>query len=323
MKSFLQKYETLIFDMDGVVTSEQKYWDSAAMTVYEMLHSNKYFGSEEFDASKAQRESAKIRKDFFFDDALITVLKKKGVNSNWDLAYVTLAFCLIYGKENIFDAAKKLNDNILDEYNVIAEKLSQKLGKEKEYGQRNGVFWTQVHDCFQEWYLGTEQKQGFVFREEPLLELENLQKLLSGLHKEGKRLCIATGRPDNELVIHLEKWDIKRYFDPNAIITFDYVVKAEERIKGESFTKPHPYMFLKALYGADYEDEKIVKGDYDKEKIKSTLVVGDAGADILAAKAMGADFCAVLTGVSGKEAKEYFENQNSEYIFDSVLNLAD
>ena len=33
------------------------------------------------------------------------------------------------------------------------------------------------------------------------------------------------------------------------------------------------------------------------------------------AKAMGADFCAVLTGVSGKEAKEYFENQNSEYIF--------
>ena len=82
-------------------------------------------------------------------------------------------------------------------------------------------------------------------------------------------------------------------------------------------------MFLKALYGAGYEDEKIVKGDYDKEKIKSTLVGGDAGADILAAKAMGADFCAVLTGVSGKEAKEYFENQNSEYIFDSVLNLAD
>ena len=62
-------------------------------------------------------------------------------------------------------------------------------------------------------------------------------------------------------------------------------------------------------------------GDYDSELIKSTLVVGDAGADILAAKAMGADFCAVLTGVSGEKARKYFEEQNAEYILSSVINM--
>ncbi len=52
--------------------------------------------------------------------------------------------------------------------------------------------------------------------------------------------------------------------------------------------------------------------------VKKTLVVGDAGADILAAKAMGAGFCAVLTGIQGEKAREYFKSLNAEYILNSV-----
>ena len=55
----------------------------------------------------------------------------------------------------------------------------------------------------------------------------------------------------------------------------------------------------------------------------STLIVGDAGADILAAKAMGADFCAVLTGVQGERARPYFEKLNAEYILNSVLEFTE
>ena len=79
-----------------------------------------------------------------------------------------------------------------------------------------------------------------------------------------------------------------------------------------------PYMFLKALYGTDYSNKRIVDGDYDKAKIKTTLVVGDAGADILAAQAMGADFCAVLTGIQGERARGYFEKLGANYILKSV-----
>ena len=78
---------------------------------------------------------------------------------------------------------------------------------------------------------------------------------------------------------------------------------------------------MKALYGTDYDDKRLVSGDYDKSKIAGTLVVGDAGADILAAKAMGADFCAVLTGIQGEKGREYFEENGAEYILPSVIDF--
>ena len=102
---------------------------------------------------------------------------------------------------------------------------------------------------------------------------------------------------------------------------YDHDAAAEKRLNTNALTKPHPYMFLKALYGTDYEDEKIINGEYDAERIKKTLIVGDAGSDILAAKAMGADFCAVLTGVNGKEARAYFEDLKAEYILDCVTDM--
>ena len=82
-------------------------------------------------------------------------------------------------------------------------------------------------------------------------------------------------------------------------------------------------MFLKALYGTDCGDEEIIRKTSEDEKISRTLIVGDAGADILAAKAMGADFCAVLTGVQGERARPYFEKLNAEYILNSVLEFTE
>lgn len=322
LKDFLDKYDTLILDMDGVVTSEQRYWDAAALTVYEMLHSDEYFGDNAIDFKKMSKNTLSIRKEVFFDDELITILKKKGVNSNWDLAYVTLAFSLIYGKDMVLEKAKAMSENILCEYEKIAKLLSEKLSKDTFSTSRSGEFWAAIHKCFQDWYLGTDKKEGLVFCEEPLFETSKMQSLLKELSLSKKRLCIGTGRPKDEIIIPLKKWNVIKYFDENAIITFDDVIKAE-REQSKTLTKPHPYVFLKALYGSDYPDEKILCADYDKEKIKSTLVVGDAGADILAAQAMGADFCAVLTGVSGQEAREYFKKQNSDYILNSLLDMLD
>ena len=38
---FLEKYDTILFDMDGVITSEEMYWKAAALIVHEFLHSKK------------------------------------------------------------------------------------------------------------------------------------------------------------------------------------------------------------------------------------------------------------------------------------------
>ena len=38
MNRILDKYDTLIFDMDGVITSENGYWDAPTQTHTENLH---------------------------------------------------------------------------------------------------------------------------------------------------------------------------------------------------------------------------------------------------------------------------------------------
>ena len=37
MKFQITDFDKIIFDMDGVITSEFIYWDAAALTIYELL----------------------------------------------------------------------------------------------------------------------------------------------------------------------------------------------------------------------------------------------------------------------------------------------
>ena len=61
--------------------------------------------------------------------------------------------------------------------------------------------------------------------------------------------------------------------------------------------------------------------NYDKEPCKKTLVIGDAGCDLFAAKAAGCDFLAVLTGISGESARAYFLQEGADYVLSNILEL--
>ena len=333
MNRILDKYDTLIFDMDGVITSESGYWDAASLTVREFLANR--FDGEDIDISYMSQNVKKIRSEVFLEDKLITHFKGMGVNSNWDLGYITVLVALVIGSRNsqdIYEYAKKLEGNIIDIYDRLAHLAAKAMGENIDDFMRNGKLWTDMRDCFQEWYLGDELfyesygsmpktpgKLGLYKSETPIVPIDKLKAILSELSRT-KRLGIATGRLSREIIPLLSEWDVLHNFDSNALCTYDYVVSVEEAIGG-TFTKPHPYMFLKSLYGIGYPDSKIAGGDYDKSKISKTLVIGDAGADILAAQAMGADFCAVLTGVAGQSGRAYFEKQNATYILDDITSL--
>ena len=335
MNRILDKYDTVIFDMDGVITNESCYWDSATLTVYEHLKSKTYLGSETVDPDYCMENVSELRKHIFCDDKLIMRMKEIGVNNNCDMAYLVICIMLILDTDNplkVYEYVLNIDGNILDYYDKIAQLTAEKTGMSFEHLKRDGDFCKGVYDCFQEWFLGDELfeesngrkpkltgKAGILGNETPLVSKDDLHKLLAQL-AEKKRVCVATGRPYMEMMGPLNSWDILKYFAPDGLCHFDNVVDAQNKFD-TILTKPHPYIFLKALYGENYPDEKIIKGDYDKEKIKKALVVGDAGADILAAQAMGADFCAVLTGVHGKNARAYFEELNSTYIFDDVTGL--
>lgn len=335
--SFLESYDTLVFDMDGVVTSEQNYWNSAALTVWEYCRSRNYYGTEEICPAEWMEQTEKIRSHVFCGDELIQVLKEKGVNSNWDLGYVVFCLSRILETEHFEDvltAARGLNGNILEEYPVLARRMSERTREKPETYARNSLFWKQMQQCFQEWFLGEELylqtygiapkqagKSGLLFEEEPLLPLEQITAIFSGLAQAGKRICIGTGRPKCEIEEPLKKWGLTQYISPDGFIHYNHVSEAEEQLGRQALTKPHPLMFLKAVYGEAYENSRLLAGEYDGQKIKKTLIIGDAGADILAAQAMGADFCAVLTGITGSAARPYFENRKAKYIIADIREL--
>lgn len=339
LKRFLDKYDTVIFDMDGVITSEQNYWNCAALTVWEYLKRNSTNG---IDIKWAEQHIKEIRERVFCKDRLISVLKGKGVNSNWDLGYVTVLLSWICGGKDgwddfsaVLEYAEGLSDNIIDEYDNLAKACAEKTGFGYEWLKRNGLMWQTMRDIFQTWFLGDKLfkerfgyeplnggKSGLIYKEMPLINKDKLIAVLELLSRD-KRVCTGTGRPYVEMIQPIEDWGIKKYFASDGLCNYDHVVCAEKELNNNALTKPHPYMFLKALYGTDYDDKKLINGDYDSVKIKTTLVVGDAGADILAAHAMGADFCAVLTGIQGERARTYFEELGAEYILSSVEDFVE
>lgn len=337
---FLNKYHTIIFDMDGVITSEQNYWDIAALSVYELITDSRFFGSESVNA-QAQERKKEIRARLFANDRFITAVKEKGVNSNWDLAY--LALCYLAGgrftPEEMCAHVENSTALAFGLYEEAAAFAAESLNLPISDTARGAKLWLMCRDCFQEWYLGDrlfaemwgerpsgKNKTGMWQTEDPIVPLNKLRAMLAALSSSGKALGIATGRNRFELNAPLERWNCKCFFTPSATVDYDYVTRGEAKLREAGIdthlTKPHPYMFLKSLYGIDYDDVRLYNGDYDKGRISGALIVGDAGSDILAAKAMGADFLAVLTGISGEKGRRYFEETGAEYILPNVLYMA-
>lgn len=95
--------ETIILDMDGVLTSEEAYWDTAGLVVQDMLESPAFLGLNPPTFSPVldvfyQRLIRGNRMDWrkYLPPELILHLKTKGINSNWDLTYIVLGLYLTF-----------------------------------------------------------------------------------------------------------------------------------------------------------------------------------------------------------------------------------
>lgn len=85
--------KTLIFDLDGVITSESKYWNAARLTVWELITSPQYLGVTEY--FQAVVEPDRVLDELgqtIVANSFIFQLKRRAVNSNWDLTF--FVFCL-------------------------------------------------------------------------------------------------------------------------------------------------------------------------------------------------------------------------------------
>lgn len=87
----------LIFDLDGVVTSEEAYWDSAGLTLHELLYSPRYWhlSTDPTYQPATTAEASRALSRAVFPEWLILSFKARALNSNWDTCYAAVCLHLI------------------------------------------------------------------------------------------------------------------------------------------------------------------------------------------------------------------------------------
>jgi phosphoglycolate phosphatase-like HAD superfamily hydrolase/multidrug transporter EmrE-like cation transporter len=321
--------ELLVFDLDGVITSEQKYWNTSRLTVWEILCRSSYIGlSEYFGVSLTNPDTVLENGEALISTEFIAELKNRAVNSNWDLTFfvVSLHIIGIVAQLNRTHLATLNNSGIAEQLQlisyfckdknidrVITDYIIQDFWKEsidlkgtavQEYvpvfaqkviGQSLDLFrtdsplWQLCYENFQAWYEG--QKGYQLPDDETVLPVAEIQQTLAKLAQSYK-LAIATGRPRNETIPTLTKLGLIEYFAADRIVTYDEVITAE-KATNIRLGKPHPFIVLKAIY-PQVKDAKLVKM-VDKSHPR-VAYIGDAASDVVAAKAAGCHSIGVLTG---------------------------
>ncbi len=92
----------VLFDLDGVITSEDAYWDAAGLTLHELCYSPRYWNLQKSVLSADERyypmvtaeESRAVSRAMFPEDEILA-LKASAINSNWDTCYVAVCMHLI------------------------------------------------------------------------------------------------------------------------------------------------------------------------------------------------------------------------------------
>jgi phosphoglycolate phosphatase-like HAD superfamily hydrolase len=371
--------KTILFDVDGVLLSEEHYFDASALSVWEMLISENYLGlmSAKFKTDYTEAEIAAIRETVFKKDTVLELQKSRGLNANWDMIYLTFSYQLLhllsqiketesekikrwlskeidrdilleiapvlsqykvafdFGKFNEdFEKSSETKQGLMDYLNVLA---FEKLGVETTFFSGKGALWSVCEHASQEWYVGDEHimastgkpsvqlgKKGFLANETTTVPAQEMSKLFQYLIDKGIFIGIGTGRPALETIQPFKHLDWLKYFQDNHIITADEVASAELEVpKGVSLSKPNPFTYVRALRGKEHSALECINEKLPIENGNDFLIVGDSLADLLAAKEMGCHFAAVLTGLSGQEARSDFEEHDAEYILEHVLDVKD
>lgn len=332
MKLQLSSFDKIIFDMDGVITSEMAYWQTAAICAYDLLIDYTHYGKCGIDREWCRNQYLEIYNTVLCGGRTVRAVKRLGVNTNWDLAYIV--FCvskyldpdLTTLDEAHFKSVCMFIENIdmkaPEIYDALAGLVAETLPQYEEGRFKRDNFWKELYDTFALWYCGNDEFEGIRTDEELLFPVPEIEEMLKSLKDKGLRLGIGTGRPKSELEFPLNSTGLYKYFDKDLVATYDDVVAAEKELNSKTpLAKPDPFVFLKAALGDSHTNKEIKDGDYSYNELSRVLVVGDAPSDMLAAQRGGFQFLAVLTGIEGENARSYFTENKADYILNSFLSL--
>lgn len=108
-------FKMILFDVDGVLLSEERYFDASALTVWEMLFSPKYLGlpGDQFESAPSEEAIRRIRREVFVNDKILDFMKSRGINANWDMVYLSFCHQLLCLLEQVIPEHKEEVESIL------------------------------------------------------------------------------------------------------------------------------------------------------------------------------------------------------------------
>ncbi len=324
----------IIFDMDGVITSETGYWRAAARALQDLAT---FLGHPAFSPSPSRSQIA-------LDLPTIARAKAALINTNWDLCH--LAALILVRRLATHDPANGLrisainwdtdgpptpcdwpSDLAPDLDRLVAEgldlaaphrgfKLLAHLAPTDQF-QRQGPVWQWLFRHFQTHFNGTPDRPGIIADESLILPPERIAATLRTLREAGHDLAIATGRTSAELLPTLTRFGLTDFFDP--IVTHDEVAAAEAEHPGTHLSKPHPYPFLRAIF--PHAETSPLLATNAPPQSPGTVIVGDTAGDLVAATAIGARPIGVLTGPAGPAARDTLNQAGAEHCLADVTEL--
>ena len=211
--------KTLIFDLDGVITSEKKYWNTARLTVWELICSQKYLGiSQYFGESNGVSNLLAELGEKIIPSSFIYELKSRAINSNWDLTFFVICLHLVGILSKLNKLKKTILSPLLNQNDIdLSSKLNKlsKLLQVEEYDVRISQtvinqFWQETNSLtgtavleYVDFFINQRLGENFSFFD-PRGELwqlcyENFQAWYEG--KKGYNL------PEDETVLDLNSID--------------------------------------------------------------------------------------------------------------------
>jgi phosphoglycolate phosphatase-like HAD superfamily hydrolase len=194
-RSVHSRMRTVLFDVDGVFLSEERYFDASALCVWELLGSPRYIGLDlDFHLPVTESTIRRIRDQVFDSNHVLSFIKSRGINSNWDMVFLQVSYQLVRGLIELgnrsfamevltepFDAAKmqeigqKLRSISYQPdyaafvsgfsgssaqkhqlFDVFNQMIEAHYGISCDFFKRNSSLWGICQRAFQEWYIGEE-----------------------------------------------------------------------------------------------------------------------------------------------------------------------
>lgn len=88
----------IVFDLDGVITSEKAYWVAAGLVLHELLYSPRYWNisgtTTPYEPVRTTEECFRLSYETL-PETVILKFKARSINSNWDTCYTAVCICLI------------------------------------------------------------------------------------------------------------------------------------------------------------------------------------------------------------------------------------